>query len=923
MQNKYMFPCALVLLYTIHGLLIAQAELIQAPKPTFFDVTGATNTITNIQQITPTIPTPTAITEQTTITPHTSSPLTEKVQEIPTTAPAKDRQLFEVDYTDEDLVSIINRYAALTGNNIILPTEGLAEKVTLQLREKKNLNYIWHNLLPTILDIAGFSIIQKANTYTIVKNDKDISREPVPFYVGVSAEKLPNTDQRIRYLYDLANMKVDVVRDILQTILVGPSGILPTDALFEIDPASNSIFLSAKANDIKAAMHIITQLDQTTFKEMMEKVRLKYTSAQTVAALFNENILKAGQERDRYRLDMRKESREHYFSEAIKIIPEPRTNSLIILGRPQAVKRIKDFIYSHIDVELDSGKSILHLYKLQYLDAKTFATTLQHIVESQGIGSTGQSRGGSTQTDSTERFFDGVIIKFDQPDKPEEVKHHGGNKLVIAARHDDWIQIKKLIEKLDIPQPQVLIEVLIADLSLSDARELGAMTRNPEKLPTPNGVNLQSAQFGNIVVGPDTRNPETIKADLLRNNAINTPLTSPYAGNEALIAAGATSTDTALVPQPSEVTPAGFTSAALVPGVGATVISFNDQDGKTWSLLQILDKFTDSKILSHPHVMATNNQEAYVCVGETRLLRDEASGSTGGAGVQRFKQIDAKLEVTITPRISSADLVNLNIEIAIDQFVSSTDNTRITRHFTTNANVANGSILALGGLIRKINSATERKTPILGNVPILGWFFKNRSGNMEETNLTVFILPTIVQPRLRPGVSKYTEDYVALAQQYAQEGTLFDGLHDPVTRWFFKTDVKAETVLNNFLTKDEFKLDLVTLESSTEPDLKVKERTDLVRLDTTKDEQLRALLKESENPLLSQADTSKVTPVAELKVHRTDTETAKPITLLSETEKPVLITSTTSPTITGKAAQEQHLKDLFRNTENPLLSVRS
>lgn len=860
--------------------------------------------------------------------------------------------LFSFDYTDKDLVDLINHFAALTNNNIILPQGNpIKEKVTLHLREKISLDQAWNSLLPTILDIAGYSINQKENTYTVIKNTDDISREPMPLYIGMPPEKLPNTDQRIRYLYYLANIKISAngIQDFLKAVL---TSVLPKGAVYETDASTNAIILCAKSNDVRNAMKLIMQLDQTDFQETMEIVHLKYTTADTVAAIFNEGILKPAQERDRYRLDVRKEPRDTYFSETTKIIPEPKSNSLILLGRPQSIGRIKEFIYNHIDVELESGDSVLHVYKLQYLDAHDLAPILMEIVKQQRSGGTGQSRAGQGgPTGGTERFFEDVLIIDDKigGGKGEGTPHYGGNKLVIAARNDDWLQIKKLIEKLDIPQPQVLIEVLIADLTLSDARELGAMTRNPDRIPLPCGVNFQSAQFANIIVGPDNINPQSIKADLLRNDSFTSSSAAVIESNNAaanatLLNAGASTVDTPLTPNllPSDtagilpvtdstlaanqslfpsadpnsvlnnsISPATNNdigalvlpnNAAEIPAPGATVISLNDSNGRTWSLLQILNSFTNSKILAHPHIIAVNNKPSSIIVGEDRLLPDAASGSTGGAATQVYKHIEANLEINITPRISAANLVNLQINIDINHFIDPGINTRIKRHFDTNANVADGSILALGGLIKKINSTTQRETPVLGRIPIIGWLFKNRTGSMEETNLTVFILPTIIQPRLRPGISKYTEDYVSLAQQYSQEGELFSGIKDPITRWYFKPEVRAENVLNNFLVKDEFKLDFATAESSYEP-TNVESKKDILENITTL---------QSMELVRNKKDTPEST-------HKIDDQ--KNITQTTDIVHNEKNSSKNKNLAQHKQKQDQHLKELLKDAPNPFLGA--
>ncbi len=808
-------------------------------------------------------------------------------------------------YDNEDLVTVINSLAAQMGKNILLPQGGNAikEKLTFHLEEKISLDEAWNELLPTILDVADLSMHPKDGMYTIMKKPKgkrsDIAREPAPIYMGVPYEQLPPTDERIRYLFYLSNIKISDKAD--NEFIIVLKNLLPEDALYKTDSLTNAIIIAAKSSDIKGVMKIITQLDQVSFQEKMEIIKLNHASSRIIASLFNENILKPADQINRYRLDTRKQTEGSYFSQNVKIISLDHKNSLILLGRTQAVNRIKEFIHKYIDVELESGKSILHIYQLQYLDAEKFEGVLKKIVESTRPGGAQQAKGIPI---TTERFFDEVIIKVDKPSKAEDLKYYGGNKLIIAARNDDWEQIKKLIEELDTPQPQVLIEILIADLTIDDQKLLGSLTRNPDKIPLPSSINFQSAHLTPGVIKDSIDNPKSIAGDLLKNafNSDGTPATSD---------AGATN------------------SAALFAEPGATLISLNDNDGQTWSLLKILKNFGHTKILSHPHVIATNNKDALVKIGETRLVEGESGGTTGGAAIRKFETIDAELKIEIRPRISSAKTVNLQVTININEFTSAstTNNTRTTRNITTNANVNTGSILALGGLIRTADVNSARETPLLSKVPILGWFFKQRTGRTAKNNLTVFISPTIIEPRLRRGVGDYTKDYVNLAKNYAQEGTLFDSLKDPVTRWFFKTETDVEEILTDFLAKDEFKIDLEEHRApNKEIDMKKQERKTLrspharknnkytvnnTAKSTTQQQEaykIRDLFKDEENPLL----TTRSNTLDKIQQNQPVQKTLRNKLAHNKRKK-----------YDSKYKEANKIKNLFKNEENPLLTAHA
>jgi general secretion pathway protein D len=697
---------------------------------------------------------------------------------------------FSFNYTNTPLVDVINELSSLLDYNIILPQgTAIAEKVTLHLDREYSLKEAW-NILLTILDEAEYTVVPKKNIYTIVKNSKDVGREPLRLFVNTNYDQLPATDERIRYLYYLVNLKATGQSDDELTPIL--KILLPDDAVCKVDPAANAIVIVAQAIDIKAAMKIIVQLDQPGFQEKMEFIRLKSADAKMVADLFNQNILKTNQPVQPRHLDAKNKNEGTYFSQHTRIIADERSNALIVLGRNDAVDRIKDFIFEYIDVELETGKSILHAYELQYLNAEEFAPVLQQIVQSGSSGGTGQAKGApELQKGGTERFFNNVIVKTDTIPLAEgqqnSTRYYGGNKLIIAATNEDWKRIKKLIEEMDIPQRQVFIEILVADLTVDDTRQLGSLLRNPAKIPMPGEIGFQSAQLAPGQLPNSFDNPQTIS---VLNNNTNYPTVSSDLLRDSIDSSGNKSD-------------AGTLSPAKLLAPGSTAISLSDNNGSTWSLLQVLRAFDNTKILSHPHIIAVHNQKATVEIGQTRLVTGEATGNINP--IVKNDTIKAFLKVNITPKISSADTINVQVDIDIDEFlagVNQDNNARATRTVQTNANIKNKGVLALGGLIRDNKQKSLSETPFLGRIPILGYFFKTRTGTLTKNNLTVFISPTIIEPRYRAGAGQYTRDYIKLATEYGHEGELFDSLQDPITRWYFKSSSDARESVEDFIKKD-------------------------------------------------------------------------------------------------------------------------
>lgn len=717
---------------------------------------------------------------------------------LPTPIQKIKKKKITFDYENEDLINVINYIASELGINMMLPqgADAINAKLSLAFSKKIPLSEGW-KLLHTILDAAGYVIVPKANLYMIVKaQTKDtLKQQTFGTYIGVAPSQLPASDETIRYLYYLANIRV--TQDSTDEIKTALTAILPPTALVEVDTNANALLIVDKAQNIRAAMGIVLQLDQPGFQEKMEMIHLHNTDASTVSQLFTDQILKTtGTEPNKYRLDAQKSTKDaSYFSPLTKVIPIPRTNSLLLLGRAQAIDRIKDFIFKYIDVELESGRSILHTIQLQYLDATQLVEVLNSIVSTAGPAGAEQARAGQGSRGGAERFFaEKIYIKADAPIAgvgEKEKKYFGSNKLIIAARYDDWLQLKKLIEQLDQPQAQVLIETLIADLTNDDLRNLGAFTRNPQKIPLPNQVDFQAAMLpaGNTPgIGPTAMTnswtaPVTIEADLLRKAIQVTPNSNggvTIANNDA---------------GPNSIA----TQITEPPVAGGMLLALNDNNGQTWGLVQMLKALNVTKILSMPHIMATHNKKASIENTDLRLLVGPVTG-TDTAEI-KYVPVTASLKIELTPRIISDAEVNLDIAITIQEFIS-VQNNRSTRTVNTVTRVGNENILAIGGLISTSSSVSNFGTPILSKIPILGWFFKSKLDEEIETNLTVFIKPTIIMPRFRGDIGSYTKDYVRLAKAYADESSLFDSLHDPITRWFFHTGSNVRDEVKEFLNKD-------------------------------------------------------------------------------------------------------------------------
>ena len=242
---------------------------------------------------------------------------------------------------------------------------------------------------------------------------------------------------------------------------------------------------------------------------------------------------------------------------------------------------------------------------------------------------------------------------------------------------------------------------------------------------------------------------------------------------------------------------------ATAQSPGATLISIANGVSGVWAMVKLLEANVHTNLISNPFLVTTNKYTAEVSIGEQRYV--QTGVVKGNRETDTFGYIDAFLTVKITPQINSIGIINLDIQINIDTFTDSADPSsanRDTKTIRTNANVGNKEVLALGGLLKTNKDEMSARVPILGEIPILGWFFKSKTKVNRKDNLLVFISPRIVEPRFEGGLNRYSKDKAMHAKNSMKEMVHPSERRDPIHRWFFKdTPCENTEYIDNFIAK--------------------------------------------------------------------------------------------------------------------------
>lgn len=607
----------------------------------------------------------------------------------------------------------------------------------------------------TFLELAGWSLIPTNDPHIYRISAITIAnRSSLPTFINTPIETLPTTDQHIRYVCFLENSTASQMKILLDKLKSANAQIDSFEPL-------RAIIITDAAYNVISLLQIIKELDKTTESQTLAVINLKETEASEVVALIS--TLQKKDEPEAAPWMPKKETTLYYFPKDVTIIPAPRTNSLILVGPEAGVKRIENFILTHIDTELKQIYHPVHIYDLNYAPAKQLAGILNEVVifgKEPAAGGGGAGGGAGAQTVGEAggvlgglKYFGDVFIQAEEQ----------GNRLLVRSNQEDWIHLSKIIAQLDQRQLQVAIEVMIVEITIDRKRQWGIQWQ--------------------------TKNPRTIQGQMtgfFGSKAVISPTTTPTPNSNSLLA--------------------NLIQLAKIPDAGTTLLTLGKES--VYAILGLLDSNTQTRLIANPFIVATNKFTSSVEISEERRAQTEQIiGSSQAAGNE---SVEAKLKVTITPQINNHGTINLDINVLIEQFTnpipSGTDPSnanKSTREVQTNANVADKEVIALGGLIKKKKTTSKTKIPILSRIPIIGNLFKNESHEDSESTLVIFMSPTIIKP-----AEKITNIYTQNKAQFvtgiseAMEKRYETNKTDPIYRWFFKpVDEDYADTINNFVSR--------------------------------------------------------------------------------------------------------------------------
>ncbi len=361
----------------------------------------------------------------------------------------------------------------------------------------------------------------------------------------------------------------------------------------------------------------------------------------------------------------------------------------------------KEELANREQVELESRRKIADLeptrtqaFQLNYTKAETIAKSLV------GSAMVGQSMADATGQNTGRILSPRGSVLFEQRT----------NQLFVTDIPSKLEEVQAMIAKIDIPVRQVLIEARIVEATDNWGQSLGVKLgfANLSGPPTSG----PGAQVGGNYAAVGAQTGQSPPVEFSNTQFVNLP-----ANTGALGAAAAT----------------------------FALSLFSASADKFLNLeLSALENDGNGKIVSSPRVITADQVKALIEQGEE--LPYQAATSSGATSVQ-FRKAILKLEVT--PQITPEGYVLLDLDVNKDSVGRPTlQGFAIdTKHVRTQVLVENGGTVVIGGIFTQTNQEEINKVPLLGDIPYMGWLFKNRLLSTKKTELLVFITPKIVTDR--------------------------------------------------------------------------------------------------------------------------------------------------------------------------------
>jgi general secretion pathway protein D len=624
--------------------------------------------------------------------------------------------LVSLDFDNVDLKVFIKYVSEITGRNYVVDDK-VRGRITLISPTKIRVDEL-ERVLESLLELNGFTAIPSGSVTKIVPL-REVKQRGVETDVGRDPREIAPIDRMVTHLVPLRFADINEVRNML-TPLISKDGNITAYG------PSNTIILTDLASNVNRLVKIIQEVDIKVTDEQIVVVTLKFASAidlaPQVTAAVEAKLGETGAGVPGRPRAPRGVARPGAPGAAVagpekvfRVIADQRSNALILVAGRDEMALALDLI-ERLDVRLPPGRAQIHVYYLENALAEDLAKVLtaqaQELVRAVGQQPTPTARPPTvaapvppptpTPTPTPTGPVSGVVPTATGERKITITPDKATNALVITAIPEDYQALAEVIKKLDIPRRQVYVEAAVVELSMERTKDIGVEWRSTSDFTTDSEVLFGGQSFG--LINELARDP--------------------------------------------------FAISGLAIGLVSGTITFGGQQFlNIGALIRAIERVSDVNVLSTPHLLTTDNQEAEIVIA-SNIPFVTATSQTTVSTLTSIERKDVGITLRFTPQVSEGDKVTLKLFEEISaiqptiaaglppQQVGPTTSKRTAK---TTVVVDSKQTVVIGGLFRDDADTTHQKIPCLGDIPLLGKLFGRTEDNTRKANLVIFLTPHIVR----------------------------------------------------------------------------------------------------------------------------------------------------------------------------------
>lgn len=602
-----------------------------------------------------------------------------------------------MDFVNAEISDLAQSIGELTKRNFIIDDK-VRGTITIISPQAVTIEEAYQAFI-SALEVKGFAVTKVGKMNKIVPL-REMNKLPLPLDANYPQG---GDDAFVTRLITIEHSRSSEIAKALRGLLTKNGDMISYDP-------TNTLIVTDSVSNLRRLMRIIEKLDEQGFEENINIIHLQYApavdTAEKVKKLFDMGggaSLSATPGADG--------ANGPTYQYISKIIPDERTNSLIIAANSEGYQKIVQFV-KRIDQSLGDqiGSGRIHVHYLQYADSKELATTLS------GVSATAARRNSTdrnnrrvntTQQQSEAAGAAAPVVAGILGGDVEITADEQTNSLIITASANDYQSLIPVINKLDTRRPQAFVEAMILEVNIDKASELGV-------------------------------------ASNIANGFGDTDKVKGFA------ATSFGSTSSLFLPTTADAI------SGLVVGAQSRMIDIPLAGGETLSIplfggfFRALQTSGTVNVLSTPNILTRDNKEAEIIVGKKVPFISSQGRDINNQPINQIQREDVALTLRVKPQINSSDELTMDIFQEIQDIVPGADietfgPTTSKRSTKTTVLVKNGQTITIGGLISDRVDTSTSKVPLLGDIPLIGWLFRNKSTSKSRLSLLMYLTPTIIR----------------------------------------------------------------------------------------------------------------------------------------------------------------------------------